>query len=144
MIANPDSAIFVSAVSLMGSLAQEQYRQALRTKHWVPKADQFAWQVDPAQGPQLATQQGLTQACLHPYSEDMEVHFSPEQEARLTRVAAHAGMDTELFVKDAALRRVEERSRFSTAVSEGIAQADRGELIDDYEIRIWLEQQERS
>lgn len=73
----------------------------------------------------------------------MEVHFSPEQEAQLSRVAAHAGVDTELFVKDAALRRAEERSRFIAAVREGIAQADRGELIDDDEVRVWLEQQER-
>jgi len=29
----------------------------------------------------------------------MEVPFGSEQEARLPRVAAHAGMDTELFVK---------------------------------------------
>ena len=50
----------------------------------------------------------------------MEVHFSPEQEAQLSRVASHAGMDTELFVKDAALRCVEERSRFNDAVREGI------------------------
>jgi predicted transcriptional regulator len=74
----------------------------------------------------------------------MEVHFSPEQEAQISRVASHAGMDTELFVKEAALRRVEERNRFSVAVRAGIAQADQGELIEDDEVRIWLEQQERS
>ena len=74
----------------------------------------------------------------------MQVHFSPEQEARLSRVASHDGMDAELFVKEAALRRVEERDGFSAAVREGIAQADRGELIEDDDVRIWLEQQERS
>lgn len=74
----------------------------------------------------------------------MEVHFSPEQEAQLARVASHAGMDAELFVKEAALHRVEERNCFGAAVREGIAQADRGELIDDDEVRLWLEQQERS
>lgn len=73
----------------------------------------------------------------------MEVHFTPEQEAQIARIASHAGMDTEHFVKDAALRVVEEKARFSAAVREGIAQADRGELIDDDEVRIWLEQQER-
>lgn len=74
----------------------------------------------------------------------MEVHFSPEQEAQITRVASHAGMDAELFVKEAALHRIEERNRFSAAVCAGIAQADRGELIEDDEVRIWLEQRERS
>jgi predicted transcriptional regulator len=74
----------------------------------------------------------------------MEVNFSPEQEAQLSCVASHAGMDKALFVKDAALRRVEERNRFSAAVREGITQADRGELVDDDDVRLWLEQQDRS
>jgi predicted transcriptional regulator len=74
----------------------------------------------------------------------MEVHFTPEQEAQLSRIATHAGMDAERLVKDAALRFVEEKNRFSAAIREGIAQADRGELIDDDEVRVWLEQQERS
>lgn len=72
------------------------------------------------------------------------MHFTPEQEAQLFRIAAHAGTDTEHLVKDAALRMVEEKSRFGAAVRQGIAQADRGELIDDDEVRLWLEQQERS
>jgi predicted transcriptional regulator len=73
----------------------------------------------------------------------MEVHFTPEQETQLSRIASHAGMDAEHLVKDAALRLVEERNRFSAAVREGISQADRSELIDDDEVRLWLEQQER-
>ena len=74
----------------------------------------------------------------------MEVHFTPEQEAQLSQIASHAGTDTEHLVKDAALRLVEENARFRAAVREGVAQADRGELIDDDEVRLWLEQQERS
>lgn len=53
-------------------------------------------------------------------------------------------MDKEKSMKDAALRLVEEKRRFSAAVHESIAQADQGELIDDDEVRLWLEQQERS
>jgi len=74
----------------------------------------------------------------------MEVRFTPEQEAQLSLIATHAGTDTEDLVKDAALRLVEEKQRFQAAVREGIAQADRGELVDDDEVRLWLEQQERS
>jgi predicted transcriptional regulator len=74
----------------------------------------------------------------------MEVHFTPEQEAPLSRIVSHAGMDTEHFVKDSTLRVGEENARFSATVRDGIAQADRGELIDDDEVRLWLEQQERS
>ncbi len=72
----------------------------------------------------------------------MEVHFTPEQEAELSQIASHAGTDAGHFVKDVALRAVEENIRFRTAVREGIAQAERGELIEDDEIRFWLEQQE--
>jgi predicted transcriptional regulator len=74
----------------------------------------------------------------------MEVNFTPEQETLLSQIATRAGMDAEHFVKDVALRAVEETNRFRDAVREGVAQADRGELIDDDEIRLWLEQQERS
>ena len=73
----------------------------------------------------------------------MEGHFTPEQEAELSRIAAYAGTDSENFVKDAALRAVEEKNRFRAAVREGIAQADRGELIDDAEVLRWLEERER-
>ena len=74
----------------------------------------------------------------------MEVHFSPEQEAQLSKLAAHTGTDTEHLVKAAALRLVDETVRFRAAVSEGIAQADRGELLEDDDVRDWLERQERS
>jgi predicted transcriptional regulator len=73
----------------------------------------------------------------------MEVYFTPEQEAEISRIATHAGIDSERFVKDAALRIVEEKARFSAAAREGIAQADRGEIIDDDEVRLWLERQEQ-
>jgi hypothetical protein len=59
-------------------------------------------------------------------------------------IANHAGTDTERLVKNAALRLIEETTRFRAAVRESITQAVRGELIDDDEVRRWLEQQERS
>jgi predicted transcriptional regulator len=74
----------------------------------------------------------------------MEVHFTPEQEAQLSQIAAHAGTDAEHLVKDAALRLVEEDARYRAAVRHGIAQADRGELIEDDDVRKWLEERERS
>jgi hypothetical protein len=52
----------------------------------------------------------------------MEVHFTPEQEAKLSRIASHAGTDTERLVRDAALRLLERDARFRAAVREGIAQ----------------------
>jgi hypothetical protein len=38
----------------------------------------------------------------------MEVHFVPEQEARLSQVASQVGTDVEHLVKDAALRLLEQ------------------------------------
>ncbi len=74
----------------------------------------------------------------------MEVRFTPEQEAKLSRIAAHAGIDTENLVRDAALRLLEEEEKFRAAVQEGIEQADRGELIEDEDVHLWLEERERS
>ena len=68
----------------------------------------------------------------------MEVHFTPEQEAQLGRIAGYSGTDTEKLVKDAALRVVEEDMHFRDCVHRGIEQADRGELMnhDDVKARI--------
>ena len=46
----------------------------------------------------------------------MEVHFTAEQEARLAEIATTAGTDPERLVKDAALRLLQEDSRFRAAV----------------------------
>ena len=61
----------------------------------------------------------------------MEVQFTDEQEAGLARIAAAAGIDPKELVRAAALRLLEEDSRFRAAVREGIAQADRGEFIEE-------------
>jgi hypothetical protein len=49
----------------------------------------------------------------------MEVHFTPEQEKRLTQIAASAGTDPERLVKDAALRLLEEQPTGSPALPAG-------------------------
>jgi predicted transcriptional regulator len=64
----------------------------------------------------------------------MEVHFTPEQTAQLSQIAAHEGINTEELVKDAALQLLEADLRFRVAVQKGIEQADRGELIDEEEM----------
>ena len=74
----------------------------------------------------------------------MEVRFTPEQEAQLSQIASHAGKDAEDWLKDVALRAIQETARLRAAVREGVAEADRGELIDDDQVRLWLEQQQRS
>lgn len=74
----------------------------------------------------------------------MELHFTPEQEAQLAQIAIQEGTDAEQLVKDAALRLLKEDARFRAAIREGIAQADRGELIDEQEMDARLEQMLRS
>jgi predicted transcriptional regulator len=74
----------------------------------------------------------------------MEVYFTPEQEAQLAQIATTAGTHAERLVKDAALRLLEKNARFRAAVREGIAQADRGELIDEEDMDTRLEQMLRS
>ena len=74
----------------------------------------------------------------------MEVQFSPEQEAELSLIATHTGTDPEGLVKRAALRLVEETASFREGVRASVAQADRGELVEDGEVLGWLELQERS
>ena len=74
----------------------------------------------------------------------MDVHFTPEQEAQLAQIAIQAGTDAERLVKDAALRLLHDDARFSAAVREGIAQADRGEFIEEEEMDARLERMLRS
>jgi predicted transcriptional regulator len=74
----------------------------------------------------------------------MEVHFTPEQEAELSNIATQAGIDAERLVRDAAMRVLHEHSRFSAAVREGLAQADRGQFIEEEEMDARIEQMLRS
>ena len=74
----------------------------------------------------------------------MDVHFTNEQEAQLAQIATRSGTSAEHLVKDAALRSLAEEARFCGAVREGIAQADRGEFIEDEEMNARFEQMLRS
>ncbi len=74
----------------------------------------------------------------------MEVRFTTEQEAQLAQIGSRSGTDPERLVKDAALRLLEEEARFRAAVREGMAQADRGELLEEEEMDARFEQMLRS
>jgi predicted transcriptional regulator len=64
----------------------------------------------------------------------MEVHFTPEQEAQLSKIAATTGTDAEQLVKDAALRLLQEETRFVEAVKVGETQLERGEYLTHEEV----------
>jgi predicted transcriptional regulator len=74
----------------------------------------------------------------------MELHFTPEQQAQLAQIASRAGTDPERLLVDAALRLIDEDARYRTAVREGIAQADRGEFIEEDEMDARFEEMLRS
>jgi predicted transcriptional regulator len=64
----------------------------------------------------------------------MEVHFTPEQEALLSRIASYAGTDVERVIKDAVLRLFEEDARFREGVERGIAAAERSEFVEHKDV----------
>ena len=64
----------------------------------------------------------------------MEVDFTPDLEAKLTRLATEQGRDTRALVREAVERFVNYDEWFVREVEKGLAAADRGELIEHEEI----------
>jgi predicted transcriptional regulator len=64
----------------------------------------------------------------------MEVHFTPEQHAKLAQIATHAGIDPEHVVTNVVAQYLDAESRFLAAVEKGIAAAERGEFIEEEEM----------
>ena len=60
----------------------------------------------------------------------MEVHFSPDKEARLKQLAIRAGKDAAQVVEEAVDRMLEYDIHFIEAVEEGRAAARRGDLLE--------------
>lgn len=64
----------------------------------------------------------------------MEVNLNPDLQARLTRLAADPGSDAGTLVQEAVERLVDYDEWFLREVREGVAAADRGELIDHEDV----------
>jgi predicted transcriptional regulator len=60
----------------------------------------------------------------------MELRISADLEAKLARLAAERGRDTQTLVQEALQRLVEYDEWFLREVESGLTAADRGELID--------------
>jgi len=65
----------------------------------------------------------------------MEVDFTPEQQNKLTRLAAEQGRDTKALVREAVERFLSHDEWFIRELEKGLAAADRGEFIEHEEIR---------
>ncbi len=60
----------------------------------------------------------------------MQVHFSPDKEARLHQLAMRTGKDAAQVVEEAVDRMLEYDARFLEAVETGRAAARRGDLLE--------------
>lgn len=69
----------------------------------------------------------------------MEVHLNPDLQAKLTRLAAEQGRDTNALVEEAVERLVDYDEWFLREVDKGLAAADQGEFIEHDEIRKRIE-----
>jgi predicted transcriptional regulator len=69
----------------------------------------------------------------------MEVHFAPEQEARLAESAAQQGRNPDELVRQALARYFDEESRFVDAVRRGEEANERGEYLAHDEVGRRLE-----
>jgi RHH-type transcriptional regulator, rel operon repressor / antitoxin RelB len=64
----------------------------------------------------------------------MEVNIGPELEAKLARLATEQGRDTQALVQEAIEKFVDYDEWFLREVENGLAAADRGELIDHEDV----------
>jgi predicted transcriptional regulator len=69
----------------------------------------------------------------------MEVHLSPDVQARLARLAAARGSNTEILAREAIERFVDYDEWFIREVEKGLASADRGELVTHEQVGERLE-----
>ena len=96
----------------------------------------------------LPQREGYEQRRLHlltalvptPTLAGMEIHFSPDKEARLQQVATRTGRDPAQLVEEAVDRMLDYDERFIAAVEEGRASARRGDLLEHEEVVQRVEQ----
>jgi predicted transcriptional regulator len=73
------------------------------------------------------------------YAGAMEIELSPELQAKLERIASQQGRDTKSLVHEAVERLVGYDEWFLRQVETGLAQADRGELLEDRAVAARME-----
>ena len=69
----------------------------------------------------------------------MEVKLTPELQAKLEDVAAQQGRDTQSLVREAVERLVDYDAWFVREVDQGLAQIERGEVLEHDEVGARLE-----
>ena len=69
----------------------------------------------------------------------MEINLSPELQAKLERIASQQGRDSQSLVHEAVERLVGYDEWFIQQVEKGLAQIDRGEVLEHEEVAARLE-----
>jgi len=69
----------------------------------------------------------------------MKVNLTPELQAKLDRLAAQQGRDSESLVHEAVERLVGYDEWFIRQVEKGLAQIDRGEVLEHQEVAARME-----
>lgn len=69
----------------------------------------------------------------------MEVHFSPDTQAKLNQLAAQSHRNPESLVQEAVERLIDYDAWFLREVEKGLAQIDAGELLEHEEVGRRLE-----
>ena len=69
----------------------------------------------------------------------MEVQFTADQQAKLSRMAAAQGRATEAIVQEAVERLLSYDEWFSREVDKGLAAADKGEFVEHDAVRRMIE-----
>ena len=67
------------------------------------------------------------------------MHLNPDMQAKLARLAAEQGRNTEALVQEAIARFVDYDEWFIREVEKGMASADRGELLTHEDVGVRLE-----
>ena len=70
---------------------------------------------------------------------NMEIQLNPDQEARLSELAARNGRKTDDLVREAVDRFLDDETRFAEAVKLGLAAAENGDFVASEEVWAGIE-----
>lgn len=74
----------------------------------------------------------------------MEIHFSPETEDKLNRIASQSGRQAGQIVEELVEAYVDHDQWFRQEVEKGLAQLDRGEFVEHDEVMAKIDKMFRS
>lgn len=75
----------------------------------------------------------------HAYISHMKIDLSPDLQAKLERLASQQGRNSESLVQEAVERLVDYDEWFLRQVNEGLAQVERGEVVQHEEVAARIE-----